>query len=160
MAFSPFARFRNFTVDNLKALLEVYPDEAASMEWSEAADEIEVVSPGYKRTSYQQACQFGLEDRGGNRFRIQNYLFTFDEMNLKRYLTFWIKTYYAPNPYVKGNDTAIIIYCEIIKAILAAPNHEVRYRDFFDSRIGGKSDDILLNAVKAYAEPVKVKQDI
>ena len=28
MAFSPFARFRNFTVDNLRALLEVYPDEA------------------------------------------------------------------------------------------------------------------------------------
>ena len=26
MAFSPFARFRNFTVDNLKALLEVYPE--------------------------------------------------------------------------------------------------------------------------------------
>ena len=102
MSFSPFARFRNFTLDNLKALLDVYPDAARTMEWSEASNEIEQVSRGYKRTSYQQACQFGLEDRGDNRFRIQNYLFTFDDENLKRYLEFWIKTYYAPNPYVKG----------------------------------------------------------
>ena len=48
MAFSPVARFRNFTLENLKALLEVYPDEARAMSWDEAAGEIEVVSPGYK----------------------------------------------------------------------------------------------------------------
>lgn len=159
MSFSPFARFRNFTLDNLKALLEVYPDEARTMEWSEAANEIEKVSPGYKRTSYQQACQFGLEDRGDNSFRIQRYLFTFDDVNLERYLRFWIKTYYAPNPYVKGDDSSFIIYCEMVKEILASPNHEVKYYDFFNKRIGGKSDDILLNAIKNYAEPVKVKKD-
>ena len=36
MAFSPFARFRNFTVENLKALLEVYrrirPGDLATVE--------------------------------------------------------------------------------------------------------------------------------
>lgn len=158
MSFSPLARFRNFTLDNLKALLEVYPDEARTMEWSEAADEIEVKASGYKRTSYQQACQFGIEDRGGSRFRVHNYLFTFDNENLERYIRFWIKSYYAPNPYVKGDDTAILIYCEIVRLILAMPNHEVGYYDFFNSRIGGKSDDILLNAIKAYAAPVKVKR--
>ena len=63
MSFSPFARFRNFSLKNLKALLDVYPDAAKTMEWNEAANEIEKVSAGYKRTSYQQACQFGLEDR-------------------------------------------------------------------------------------------------
>lgn len=157
MSFSPFARFRNFTLKNLKALLEVYPDEARSMEWSEAANEIEVKSPGYKRTSYQQACQFGVEDRGGNRFRIHDYLFTFDDENLTRYIQFWIKTYYAPNPYVKGNDDAILIFCEIVKEILASPDHEVKFGDFFHRRIGGGSDDILLNALKSYAEPVRVK---
>jgi GTPase subunit of restriction endonuclease len=157
MSFSPFARFRNFTLDNLKALLDVYPDAARTMEWSEASNEIEQVSRGYKRTSYQQACQFGLEDRGDNRFRIQNYLFTFDDENLKRYLEFWIKTYYAPNPYVKGEDEPFIIYCEMVKEILASPNHEVNFYDFFNKWIGGKSDDILLNAIKNYAEPIKVK---
>ena len=58
MAFSPFARFRNFTVENLKALLEVYPDQAEKMTWGEAGEEIENISKGYKKTSYQQACQF------------------------------------------------------------------------------------------------------
>lgn len=58
MAFSPFARFRNFTVDNLRALLEVYPDEARKLTWSEAGDLVEATSSGYKKTSYQQACQF------------------------------------------------------------------------------------------------------
>lgn len=63
MAFSPFARFRNFTVENLKALLEVYPDQAGKLTWSEAGNEVEAISNGYKKTSYQQACQFGIEDR-------------------------------------------------------------------------------------------------
>lgn len=158
MAFSPFARFRNFNLENLKALLEVYPDEARTMQWNEAANEIELVSPGYKRTSYQQACQFGIEDRGGNRFRIHNYLFTFDDENLRRYLEFWIKVYFAPNPYVKGNDKPILLYCQMVREILQSPNHELKYYVFFDNNIGGKSDDILLNAVKNYAHPVKVKK--
>lgn len=157
MSFSPFARFRNFTLKNLKALLEVYPDEARSMEWSEAANEIEVKSPGYKRTSYQQACQFGLEDRGGDRFRVHEYLFTFDDENLTRYINFWVKTYYAPNPYVKGDDDAFLIYCEIVKEILASPDHKIGYYEFFHRRIGGGSDDILLNAIKNYASPVRAK---
>lgn len=158
MSFSPFARFRNFTLDNLKALLDVYPDQARSMEWSEAANEIEIISPGYKRTAYQQACQFGLEDRGESSFRVQNYLYTFDDNNLNRYLEFWLKIYFAPNPYVKADDDSILIYCEMVKEILSSQNNEVKYADFFNSRIGGKSEDILLNAVKSFAEPIKVKK--
>lgn len=158
MSFSPFARFRNFTLDNLKALLEVYPDTARTMVWSEAANEIEVVSPGYKRTAYQQACQFGLEDRGENRFRIQNYLYNFDDKNLEKYIEFWIKTYFAPNPYVKSEDSPLLIYCEIVKAIHEESNGELNYNTFFNDKIGGKSDDILLNAIKNYAAPVKVKK--
>ncbi len=158
MSFSPFARFRNFTLDNLKALLDVYPDQARSMEWSEAANEIEIISPGYKRTAYQQACQFGLEDRGESSFRVQNYLYTFDDNNLKRYLEFWLKIYFAPNPYVKADDDSILIYCEMVKEILNSQNNEVKYADFFNSRIGGRSEDILLNAVKSFAEPIKVKK--
>lgn len=38
MSFTPFARYRNFTLANLKALLEVYPDMARSIPWEEAKD--------------------------------------------------------------------------------------------------------------------------
>ncbi len=160
MSFSPFARFRNFTVDNLKALLEVYPDQAEHFNWSEAGDLIESVSSGYKRTSYQQACQFGLEDRGDDRFRVQSYLYTFSDDMLEKYMQFWIETYYAPNPYVNSDDEPILIFCEIAKEILDNPNLKIDYNDFFSRRIGGKSEDILLNALKAYAAPLKYeKQD-
>lgn len=158
MSFSPFARFRNFTVDNLKALLEVYPDEARQFTWSEAGDLIESVSAGYKKTSYQQACQFGLEDRGDGRFRIQTYLYSFEDDMLEKYMQFWIKTYYAPNPYVNSEDTPMLIFCEIAKEILNSQNLRVDYNDFFERRIGGKSDDILLNALKAYANPLKFEK--
>lgn len=157
MSFTPLARYRNFTVDNLKGLLEIYPDVTKTMKWSEATDEVEKKLPGYKRTAYQQACQFGIEDRGESYFRIHNYLFAFDDANLERYLKFWIKIYYAPNPYVQGNDSSFMIYCEIVKEILASSDHEIEYDSFFERRIGGKSNDILLNVIKSYAEPVKVK---
>lgn len=158
MAFSPFARFRNFTVDNLKALLEVYPDQAKKYSWSEAGDIIENISTGYKKTSYQQACQFGLEDRGNSTFRVQNYLYTFDDDNLKKYLEFWIKTYYAPNPYVQSDDKPILIFCEIAKEILYNSSLRIDYYEFFNKYIGGKSDDILMNALKTYGIPLKYEK--
>ena len=158
MSFSPFARFRNFTVENLKALLEVYPDQAEQFTWSEAGEIIESSSSGYKRTSYQQACQFGLEDRGNGRFRVQSYLYTFNDNMLEKYIQFWIETYYAPNPYVNSEDEPILIFCEIAKEILDSPNLKIDYNDFFSRRIGGKSEDILLNALKAYASPLKYQK--
>ena len=155
MAFSPFARFRNFTVENLKTLLEVYPDQAEKLSWSEAGDIVESVSKGYKKTSYQQACQFGLEDRGTGNFRVQTYLYTFDDENLKKYMEFWIKTYFAPNPYVNSDDEPMLIFCELVKEILEKQDLKIDYYDFFNRRIGGKSDDILMNALKSYCSPLK-----
>ena len=158
MAFSPFARFRNFTVDNLKALLDVYPDMATKFSWSEAGDLIENVSSGYKKTSYQQACQFGIEDRGNGNFRVHSYLYSFNDDYYEKYLKFWIKTYYAPNPYVNSDDEPMLIYCELVKEVLAKDNHRIDYYDFFNRRIGGKSDDILMNALKTYGSPLKYEK--
>lgn len=59
MSFTPFARYRNFTLANLKALLEVYPDMARSIPWEEAKDFAEANLKGYKRAAYQQAL-FGI----------------------------------------------------------------------------------------------------
>lgn len=74
MSFTPFARYRNFTLANLKSLLEVYPDMAGSISWDFAKDLAEERLKGYKRTAYQQACQLGLEDRSTNSFKVHNYL--------------------------------------------------------------------------------------
>lgn len=159
MSFTPFARYRNFTLANLKSLLEVYPDMAGSIPWDEAKDFAEEKSKGYKRTAYQQACQLGLEDRSTKSFRIHNYLYTFDDDNLSRYLIFWFKTYFAPNPYVNSNDEAFLLYCRLCEDILQSTQHEVSFEGFVEKNIGGKSDDILLNAIKAYAAPVKYRKD-
>lgn len=156
MAFSPFARFRNFTTDNLKALLEVYPDLSEKSTWKEVGDSI---GPGYKKTSYQQACQLGLEDRSDKRFKMHTYLYTFDDDYLEKYMRFWIKTYYAPNPYVNSDDESVILFSELAKEILSSEGLKVDFYDFFNRRIGGKSDDILLNAIKSYGDPIKYKKE-
>lgn len=158
MAFSPFARVTNFTVKNLKGLLEVYPSMAKDLSWGDAYEIIESAKSGFKRSYYQLACQFGLEDKGRDNFRIQSYLYTFEDEQLEKYIQFWMKTYYAPNPYVNSDDPSMIIYVEIAKEILSSSNHEIDYYEFFNRRIGGKSDDILLNALKSFCEPIKYKK--
>ncbi len=158
MSFTPFARYRNFTLANLKALLEVYPDMARNISWEDAKNFAEAKSKGYKRTAYQQACQFGLEDRSKDSFKIHNYLYTFDDENLEKYLVFWFKTYFTPNPYVNSTDEAFLLYCRLCEDILQSESHSVNFEDFVEKNIGGKSDDILLNAIKAYAAPVKYRK--
>lgn len=159
MTFSPFARFRNFTLTNLKSLLELYPDSFDSLTWDEVGNIIETRSKGYKKTAYQQACQFGLEDRSDpNNFRIQNYLYTFEDDNLLKYLEFWAYTYFAPNPYVNSHEEPILIFCEAGHRILESPNLEMSYDDFFCEKMGGGSQDILLNVLRNYCKPLKYKK--
>lgn len=159
MAFSPFARFRNFTVANMKQFFEVYPDMSTRLEWKTVIKDVDVKMKGYKKTAYQQACQLGLEDRSGVYFRTQSYLYTFDDENLNNYLEFWLKTYYAPNPYIKSNDTPMLIFCELSDELLHNSNLEVDYDNFFNTRIGGGSEDILLNAIKNFGKPLQHKVD-
>lgn len=159
MSFTPFARYRNFTLANLKALLEVYPDMAKNILWEEAKNFSETKLKGYKRTAYQQACQFGLEDRSKDTFKTQNYLYTFDDENLEKYLVFWFKLYFAPNPHVKSADEPFLLYCRLCEDILQSEGYSINFEDFVEKNIGGKSDDILLNAIKAYAAPVKYSKD-
>ena len=99
-----------------------------------------------------------LEDRTKDSFRIHNYLYTFDDENLTKYLVFWFKTYFAPNPHVKSSDEAFLLYCRLCEDILQSESHSVNFEDFVEKNIGGKSDDILLNAIKAYAAPVKYRK--
>ena len=159
MSFTPFARWRNFTLDNLKALLSVYPDMSQQLSWSEAGEIIENSLSGYKRTAYQQACQFGIEDRSNDKFRVHQYLYTFNDDNLLKYLVFWFKIYCAPNPYVRSDDSPIILYCRICQDILNSETHSINFEDFIAQYTGGHSDDIFLNAVKAFGNPIKYKKE-
>ena len=53
MSYTPFARWRNFTLENLKSMLELYPDLLDKTARNTVADNIENVFPGYKKTAYQ-----------------------------------------------------------------------------------------------------------
>ena len=153
MGFTPMVRYRNFTVDNLKSILSIYPDMIRKIKRSEAVDIIESNFKGYKKTAYQYACQLGIEDRSDENYRIHSYLYSFDDEYLKMYLEFWFKIYFAPNPLVKGTDRSINIFVELAKEILRSENNEIKYDDFFDRIIGGTSKDILKNVIEVHANP-------
>lgn len=159
MSFTPFARYRNFTLENLKSLLEVYPDMMNNISWDDAITYAQVKNSKYKRTAYQQACQFGLEDRSADTFRIHNYLYTFDDENLNKYIEFWNKLYYAPNPHIDSEDEPFIIFVKICDEILKSENNTINFDDFMTKYIGGSSKDILLNALKCYAFPLKHRKE-
>lgn len=159
MGFTPFARVRNITLDNLKQFLAMYPDLLYDTEWREIRDDLEGKMKGYARSYYQQACQLGLEDRSNEaRFRFQKYLLSFDDENLKRYLIFWFKTYYAPNPFVKGSDEdpVALLYCAYAEKILEAENHTIDFDAVHEEICGdGKSADIEFNTFRSFGYPIE-----
>lgn len=160
MSYTPLVRWRNFTLENLKSILSVYPDMTSDLKRSRAVDIIEERLGGYKRTAYQFACQLGLESRT-DRFRVQNYLFTFDDDNLKKYLNFWFKMYVTPNPYVNSSENPISIFKSLAEEILSSENKQISFNSFCTKYFGdGKSSDILKNAIQAYGNPIIVNDDI
>lgn len=158
MAFTPIIRWRNFTLENLKAILEIYPDLSRNITRSEVNNILEDEIKGYKKTAYQFSCQLGIEDRGVDYLHVQNYLFSFSDEQLEKYLEFWIKTYYAPNPYVKGDEEPVLIYKEIGNEIINSDKLQMNFTEFFDSYIGGKSFDILCNVIEASGDPIKKRE--
>lgn len=159
MSFTPVVRWRNFTLPNFKEVLNIYPDLSRNVPRQAANDLLEDAFPGYKKTAYQFACQLGLEDRSVDYLRIHNYLFTFSDENLERYLRFWIQTYYAPNPYVRGEGEApVLIYHEALRRILDSETLQIDFGAFFTEIGGGGSYDILLNVLTLYGAPLLSKK--
>lgn len=159
MSYTPFARWRNFTLENLKSMLGLYPDMLTKMSRDAVADSIEDIFPGYKRTAYQFGCQLGIESRA-EYFSKQNYLYFLSDEGLKNYLGFWFKMYVCPNPYVNSSDPAICPFQVIAKKVLEAPDHKISYTNFCDEAFGeGKSIDIFKNALTAWGKPLKVVGD-
>lgn len=160
MSYTPFARWRNFTIENLKLMLKLYPDLLENRKRSDIADDIEAEFTGYKRTAYQFGCQMGLESRS-ELFKSNNYLYLFDDDGLKKYLGFWFKMYVCPNPYVNSTDAPICPFVEIANRVLSSPDHQISYNDFCVEAFGdGKSLDIFRNALIEWGKPLKVVGDI
>lgn len=163
MGFTPFARVRNVTLDNLKQFLAMYPDLLYDTSWQDMRAELDSRMKGYVKSYYQQACQLGLEDRSDeSKFRFQKYLLTFDDAALRRYLVFWFKTYYAPNPFVQddGEDPAVLLYCAYAEKVLAASEHVIDFAQAHEEICGdGKSTDIEYNCFKSFADPLACREE-
>lgn len=161
MGFTPFARARNFTLENLKMYLNMYPDLLYDHSWRQIKESLENGMKGYSKTYYQQACQFGLEDRSnGEKFRTQTYLTMFSDEDLKKYLNFWFKTYYAPNPFVNSNDEPVLLWCSYAKRVLKSEDYEIDFAKVHEEICGdGKSTDIELNCFKSYGYPLQYRKD-
>ena len=160
MSYTPFARWRNFTLENLKSMLALYPDMLERTSRDDVADSIEEDFPGYKRTAYQFGCQLGIESRAAF-FSKQNYLYFLSDEGLKNYLGFWFKMYVCPNPYVQSADTPICPFQVIAKKVLEAPDRTLSYTQFCDEAFGaGKSIDIFKNALATWGKPLNVVGDV
>src|SRR5690625_2633443 len=112
MGYTPLARWRNFTLDNLKTILKIYPDMTYDIPRLQDIDQIEQKLSVYKRPVHQLVCQLVFDCRR-EKSKVQSYLYSSDDENLERYLHFWFKMYVAPNPYVKSEDPPISIFVAI-----------------------------------------------
>lgn len=159
MGYTPFARWRNFTLENLKTILDLYPDMLGRVERAAVIDDIEKTFPGYRKTAYQFACQLGIESRN-DYFTKQNYLYFLTDEGLEKYLDFWFKMYVCPNPYVNSSDAPICPFAEIAEKVLAAPEYKISCTEFCDEAFGkGKSIDIFKNALMSWGKPLRVHGD-
>ena len=159
MSYTPFARWRNFTLENLKSMLDLYPDLLDKTSRNTVADNIEDVFPGYKKTAYQFGCQLGIESRA-EQFTSQNYLHFLSDTGLEKYLGFWFKMYVCPNPYVNSSDAPICPFVVIAQRVVESPEHKISYTQFCNDAFGeGKSIDIFKNALIAWGKPLRVVGD-
>lgn len=154
MSFTPFVRWRNFNLKNLKALLSIFPDLNGNVSRNEVLEDLEANLKGYKRTAYQFAMQFGLECKAEN-FTENTYLHYFDDEKLEQYIKFWFANYVAPNPYVtnKDGDSQINVYKEIANQLLASPNKQINLKEVYKNLFGSdKSYDMIENLYSDYAD--------
>ena len=154
MSFTPFVRWRNFSLKNLKDVLRIYPDLNGNVSRNEILEDLEAKLKGYKKTAYQFAMQFGLECKGES-FTENSYLHYFDDEKLEQYIKFWFINYVAPNPYVanKEGDQQINVYKEIADQLLASQNKQINLKLVYQSLFGSdNSYDMIENLYIYYAD--------
>ncbi len=175
MSFTALPRVSNFSLKALKGYLALYPEIENDLEWrntsqniswDDAKTALESKMNGYKRSYYQQAVIWGLEDRSNDKvFDYQRYLLMFQtDEQLKKYCEFWFKTYYAPNLHVQyekdKDEKPVLIFCEFAHKILASDNKRINFKEVLSEICGaGKSEDIVFNCFKNWGTPIKTEID-
>lgn len=159
MSYSPLCRWRNFTVENLKSVIALYPDMHEIGLRTSVVDDITKSLGAYKSTAYQFACQLGLETRANN-FTQNNYLHFLSDTGLRLYMDFWFKMYVAPNPYVKSDAPPICPFLEMAKAVLSSSTKHISYAAFCQEYFGDTANlDIFTNALLAWGAPLVLTGD-
>ena len=165
MSFAPVARWRNFTIGNIIEVLKAYKEVPENVNTDQAEQIIEQKINGYIRTAYQICCQMCLQKREKRRkylypFTIHKYLLGLDTKSLNEYMTFWFKTYYAPNPYVSSQDSPCLIYLEICNIILNEPGNRIGISEIFTTLgLNTSYKDIIKNIIINYGQPVRYENE-
>lgn len=172
MKMTPLVRYKNISFENFKKFLKMYPYIVDNTTWEQSFanfnfNEIGNDYNGYKKTAYQFSCQVGIENRGNNYFEVNEYLFSLDDEYIKKYLNFWILTYYAPNPYVACDDEPKIIWVDICQKILASDDLTLDYYQYFHDNINDTinvtnptntgNPDTLKNALLEHGLYIKIQ---
>lgn len=159
MSYTPVVRWRNFKIENVKTILELFPDMLVKADRNTVVNELEKKLSGYKATAYQFACQAGIEARKEH-FTVQNYLYALDDTGLEQYLGFWFKMYVCPNPYVRSDESPICPFQVIARKVLNSPALSISFTEFFNESFGaGQSVDIFKNALTAWGKPLRINGD-
>lgn len=157
----PLYNGRNYSLDTLKYILNLYNDEYNNQIWETVDNNIELSHSGYKNAFTQQCQQFGIEYKSDkkDKFTIQEYLNNFDDEKLTKYIRFWSMTYYSPNARVSvKTDTPTIAFVELSKKILAATDKKYSFDTFFTNFYSGRSKNIILATLKNYTMYIKLNE--
>ena len=152
----PICRWRYFSVDNVRALLKLFPDERLGYEEGEAA--VETQWPGWSHTAYQLAAQVGLVRREGPDFEYHRYLHFLSDDGWAAYMRFWLRTYPIPNPYVRGfNQEPVVLYARVVQALLDSEDRRLVWGDLIEGILGETigNKDALYKAFIYHGAPLK-----
>lgn len=154
-------RWRNPSPKTVVELVSLLPKTPMSSR--EFRDYVESENEDFFHTPYQLACQLGLyyESKDGYIPRFRRNITT-DEA--KKYLEYWIRRYYAPNPFTRSLSTLeepVLVVESLVKYLEGkggSANLKTALTDIFKDPMG--NIDIVNNTLNQYSKVIKVNNNI
>lgn len=154
-------RWRNPSPKTVVELVSLLPKTPMSSR--EFRDYVESENEDFFHTPYQLACQLGLyyESKDGYIPRFSRNITT-DEA--KKYLEYWIRRYYAPNPFTRSLSTLeepVLLVESLVKYLEdkgGSANLKTALTDIFKDPMG--NIDIVANTLNQYSKVIEVNNDI
>lgn len=155
-------RWRNPSAKTVCKLVSVLPKEQMSSERFRDIMDNQTIFSEFFKTAYQLACQLGLYCENDGLYTPR---FTQDinEKEANDYLSYWIRWYYAPNPYsksLKTNDTPKYLVWELIKYVCENGPSPLRValEKIYEDEMGNL--DIVSNAINNYSKVLQVDNQV